>query len=225
MAEIAGVQGQNTASFSDITNTWKPYLNRAVSDFDTRHLVTVDAVYQLPFGRGKMIGGGSNAFANAFMGDWQLSGINRWTSGLPFGVVDPGWTTDWQSPGHGVVTQAVKTHRHYDANGNPQFFDNPDAINNGVATGSPVRFPYPGEAGERNNFRGDGFFDLDSGLTKAWKLGEYGSLKFAWEVYNVTNTVRFDPGFIESQLTDPIGIATSLLAQPRRMQFSLRYDF
>ena len=226
--EIAGVQGQNTASFSDITNTWKPYLNRAVSDFDTRHLVTVDAVYQLPFGRGKMIGGGSNAFANAFMGDWQLSGINRWTSGLPFGVVDPGWTTDWQSPGHGVVTQAVKTHRHYDANGNPQFFADPDAINNGIATGGPIRLSYPGEAGQRNNFRGDGYFDIDTGLAKGWKLGEFGALKFAWETYNVLNTVRFDdsPSTTEDRLTSGnLGIPSALLTQPRRMQFSLRYDF
>ena len=50
--------------------------------------------------------------------------------------------------------------------------------------------------------------------------------KFAWEVYNVTNTVRFDPGFIGASLTSGnLGIASSLLSQGRRMQFSLRYDF
>ncbi len=36
------------SNFSDILNTWKPYLNRGASDFDTKHLVTVDWVYQLP---------------------------------------------------------------------------------------------------------------------------------------------------------------------------------
>jgi hypothetical protein len=116
--------------------------------------------------------------------------------------------------------------RHFDQNGDPQFFDNPTAINNGIATGSPVRLPYPGEAGERNNFRGDGYFDVDNGLSKTWKLGELGALKFAWEVYNVTNTVRFDPASIGSGLTGGnLGVASSLLTQPRRMQFSLRYDF
>ena len=95
-----------------------------------------------------------------------------------------------------------------------------------MATGTPVRLPYPGEAGQRNNFNGDGYFDLDDGLTKAWKLGEYGSLKFAWEVYNVTNTVRFDPQSIGSGLTGGnLGVASVELTQPRRMQFSLRYDF
>ncbi|MGA2728510.1 MAG: TonB-dependent receptor [Terracidiphilus sp.] len=221
-----GLNSTNTGSFSEILNTWKPYLNRGVSDFDTRHLITVDAVYQLPFGRGKLVGGGANGVLDAIIGGWQLSGINRWTSGLPFSFNEPGWTTDWQIESFGVVTQPLKTHRHYDANGNPQYFADPDAINNGIATGAPVRLPYPGEAGERNNFRGDGYFDIDTGLAKNWKFGEFGSLKFAWETYNVVNAVRFDPASIGSQLTGGnLGIASTLLTQPRRMQFSLRYDF
>ena len=213
-------------AFSSILNTWKPYLNRSPSDFDTRHLITTDAVYQLPFGRGKLIGGGANAVAEALIGGWQLSGINRWSSGLPFTLFEPGWTTNWQQESYGVVTGPVKVGKHIDANGNPQYFADPDGINAGVATGAPIRLPYPGEAGERNNFRGDGIFDIDTGLSKNWKLGEFGALKFAWEVYNVTNAVRFDPASIDSGLTDgSLGIASSLLNQPRRMQFSLRYDY
>jgi Carboxypeptidase regulatory-like domain/TonB dependent receptor len=218
--------GGNSSSFSEILNTWRPYLNRGVSDFDTRHLITVDAVYQLPFGRGKMFGGGANSLLDAIIGGWQLSGINRWSSGLPFSLTEPGWTTDWQIESYGVVTQPIKMRRHWDQNGNPQFFDNPEAINNGIATGSPIRLPYPGEAGERNNFRGDGYFDIDTGLAKSWKIREYGALKFAWETYNVTNSARFDPAWIGSGLTGGnLGVASVLLTQPRRMQFSLRYDF
>ncbi|HUN85272.1 MAG TPA: hypothetical protein VMU48_12890, partial [Terracidiphilus sp.] len=213
-------------SFSDIINTWKPYLNRGLSDFDTHHLITADAVYQLPFGRGRMLLGGANTLLDALVGGWQLSGINRWSSGLPFSVFEPGWTTDWQIESYGVVTGSLKVGKHLDANGNPQYFGNPDAINAGVATGGPIRLPYPGETGERNNFRGDGLFDVDSGLDKTWKIKEYGALKFAWEVYNVTNAVRFDPASIDNGLTDgSLGIASRLLNQPRRMQFSLRYDF
>ena len=219
-------------SFSDILNTWRPYLNRAVSDFDTHQLLTVDAVYQLPFGRGKAFLSGTNGIENAFVGGWQLSGINRTTSGLPFSLFEPGWTTDWQIESYGVVTAPVKMRRHFDQNGNPQFFDNPDAINNGISNGGPVRLPYPGEAGERNNFRGDGYFDIDTGVDKSWQIREYGSLKFAWETYNATNTVRFDPASIGSGLTGGnLGIASpginnpGLLVEPRRMQFSLLYDF
>lgn len=220
-------------SFSDILNTWKPYLNRAVSDFDTRQLLTVDAVYQLPFGRGRAFLGGGNRLVNALAGGWMISGINRTTSGLPFSLFEPGWATDWQIESYGVVTQPVKMHRHFDANGNPQFFADQAAINSGIDTGGPVRLPYPGEAGERNNFRGDGYFDIDTGVAKNWQIREYGSLKFAWETYNATNTVRFDPASIGSQLGGGINLGVAspgannpgILAAPRRMQFSLRFDF
>jgi hypothetical protein len=175
----------------------------------------------------------ANGFANALVGGWSLSGINRTTTGLPFSLSEPGWTTDWQIESFAVTTAPIKLRRHFDANGDPQFFDNPGGagypsggINDGISTGSPVRLPYPGEAGDRNNFRGDGFFDIDTGLNKSWQIREYGSLKFAWETYNTTNTVRFDPASIGGQLTSGnLGVANNLLVAPRRMQFSLRYDF
>jgi hypothetical protein len=219
--------------FSSIINTWKPYLNRGVSDFDTTHILTVDWVYQLPFGRGRSMLANSNHFVDAFIGGWQFSGILRTTSGLPFSLNEPGWTTDWQQEGYGIVTGKVKVQRHFDANGNPQFFAGTSAatINSGVSSGTPVRLPYPGETGQRNNFRGDGFTDLDSGINKSWGLGEFGTLKFAWEVYNVTNTMRFDtspitPSLFGGGLTGGnLGVSSLLLNQPRRMQFSLRYDF
>jgi len=55
-------------------------------------------------------------------------------------------------------------------------------------------------------------------------------LKFAWEVYNVTNTNRFDPYSIGAGLTSGanLGTAYGLIGgngAPRRMQFALRYDF
>jgi Carboxypeptidase regulatory-like domain/TonB dependent receptor len=213
-------------SFSDIINTWRPYYNKGVSDFDTKQLLTVDGVYQLPFGKGRPFLSNANRIEDVFLGGWQLSGINRTTSGLPFSLFAPGWSTDWQIESYGVVTAPVKMQRHFEPGGNPQYFTNANAINSGVPTGSPVRLAYPGEAGERNNFRGDGYFDIDNGLAKTWSLSELGSLKFDWEVYNVTNTVRFDPASIGSGLTGGnLGVASSELTQGRRMQFALRYDF
>lgn len=222
--------GTGSGSFSEILNTWKPYLNRGSSDFDVRHLITTDWVYVLPFGRGKAVAGNSNALVDAVIGGWQWSGIQRWSSALPFYLYEPGWSTDWQIESFAVETGPVKMRRHYDASGNPQFFDNPDAINANVScggcNGGNVRLPYPGEAGQRNAFRGDGYFDVDSGINKTWKIREYGNLKFAWEVYNVSNSVRFDAASIGAGLTaGNLGVASSLLTVPRRMQFALRYDF
>lgn len=225
-----GGSSTNTGSFSAIINTWKPEQEKGSSDFDTRHLITADWVYLLPFGRGQILGGHVNGLLNSVIGGWQWSGIERWTSGLPFSLFDPGWSTDWQLESYGVTTGPVKMHRHLDQNGNPQFFANPSAIDSDVASGGVgggnVRLSYPGEAGQRNNFRGDGIFNVDSGVNKSWSIREYGTLKFAWETYNVTNTVRFDPASISSQLTGGnLGVASSELSVPRRMQFSLRYDF
>ena len=213
-------------SFSDILNTWKPELNRGSSDFDTRQLLTIDAVYQLPFGRGKAFLGGVNRIGDAIIGGWQLSGINRTTSGLNWSLAEPGWTTDWQIESYGVKTGDLKLKRHYDTNGNPQYFTDPTVINSGISSGGPERLPYPGEAGQRNPLRGDGAFDIDTGLAKTWALPEKATLKFSWEVYNVTNTIRFDPASISGNLSSGnLGIASSLLSAPRVMQFSLRADF
>ena len=189
-------------------------------------------MYQLPIGKNKKFLATANPVVNGLLGGWQFSGIFRATSGLPWSVFEPGWTTNWQQESYGVVTDpSIASHakKHYDSQMNPTYFSNPSQINNDIYTGSEIRIPYPGEAGERNRFRGDGFLSLDTGLTKTWGLGRYGNLKFAWEVYNVTNTNRFDPLSINNGLTgNTLGIATSLLGggqAPRRMQFSLRYDF
>jgi hypothetical protein len=216
-------------SFSNIINTWNPALNRGVSDFDTRHLITFDWLYRLPFGQGQLFGGSVNRLTDEIIGGWQWTGVNRWTSGLPLTISAPGWATDWQIESFSVETGPVKLRRHLDQNGAPQIFDNPTAINNGVPNGTPIRLPYPGEAGQRNNFRGDGYFDIDSGLSKNFKITERQGVKFAWEVFNVTNSARFDVNPTNSlgvTLTSgTLGNYSKTYTKPRVMQFSLRYDF
>jgi hypothetical protein len=214
---------------SAIQNSWNPKLNKGPSDFDIRSLVTVDAVYELPFGRGKSIAAGANAVVDAIIGGWQLSGLSRWASPLPFSVYEPGWSTNWQLEGAGIVTGQVKVNKHI-VGGVPQVFagNSANAINNGVYTGNPIRLPYPGEAGQRNNFRGDGYLDVDTSLAKTWALHEELKLKFAAEVYNVANTVRFDdsPLNLNGGLTSgTFGAYGGMLSTYRRMQFGLRLDF
>lgn len=69
------------------------------------------------------------------------------------------------------------------------------------------------------------------GLSKRWRMPVEGhSLQFRWEVFNVFNQVRFNvqsfsnpPSF--QQVPSAFGNFTSLLTNPRVMQFALRYDF
>jgi hypothetical protein len=215
-----------------IQNTWNPKLNKGVSDFDTHSLFTADWVYALPVGRGKAALGNSNAIADALVGGWQFAGLARVTSGLPFSMLTQAYPTNYENPSWGIAQQPIRMKKTFE-NGVPHVMDQAttQAINSGIFTGiGPIRYPYPGEAGERNFFRGDGYFDIDSSLTKNWTLPEKMTLKFAAEVYNLTNSNRFDvsPAGLNSQLTQSaLGTYSSTLASEpyRRMQFGLRLDF
>ncbi|MFZ0516322.1 MAG: carboxypeptidase-like regulatory domain-containing protein [Acidobacteriaceae bacterium] len=221
-----------TGSFSKIINSFNPKLNRGVSDFDVRHLLTGDFIYQLPFGRGMRYGAQANAVVNALMGGWTLSGITRVSSGLPFTVYGPySYPTNFAFLSAVVPTGPIKMHRHI-LNNLPEAFADPNALNTGIATGHPLRYPYPGEAGARNVFRGDGYLEQDASLSKVWKTYRDQTLRFAWEVFNVTNTSRFDTnpissfGGLNGTVTSAgLGVYSSVLVQSRKQQFSLRYDF
>jgi len=214
------------ASNRHIVNTWKPYLDRGASDFDTKSLLTLNFVDKLPFGQGQHFLGSVGPISNAIIGGWQLAGIYRLSSGLPFTLYEQSFQTNYDFPGKAVEVVKFKAHRNFNSAYDPQYFPNAAQINAGFDGGTPVRLPYPGEAGERNTFRGDGINDLDMSISKAWSFERYGALKFSWEVYNVENIVRFDPNSISAQLGQgSLGIASAELSVPRRMQFALRYDF
>ena len=135
---------RSNTSYGGIQNSWNPRLSRGLSDFDTRHLVTIDWAYGLPLGQGKMLLANSGKVGNAIWSGWQWAGLGRWTSGLPFGLIEPGWTTDWEDQAWAVNTAPVKVHKHMQ-DGLPQVFADPQAISEGVTSGSPVRLPYPGD--------------------------------------------------------------------------------
>ena len=225
--------GSTTRSF--IANPWNPRLNYAPSDFDIRHVITTTWVYELPFGRGKLLASEASRGLDAFIGGWQLSGLARWTSALPFSVVDTrGFTNSFLFNDFMVQTAPVKSGLFHDpSTGAPVAFPDPAAVVAGVsittgvpATLTPLRFAYPGEAGSRNAFRGQGFFGIDASLAKSWKLTERINLKFAWEVFNVTNSVRFDTNSIDNGSDDGgFGSYSGTLTTPRVQQFSLRLTF
>jgi Carboxypeptidase regulatory-like domain/TonB dependent receptor len=212
-----------------IQNTWNPKLNKGVSDFDTHSLLTTDWVYSLPVGRGKAALGDISRAADAIVGGWQWAGLARWTSGLPFSIESPAYPTNYDNPAMTFNTGNVKTHRSI-IDGIPHAID-PSvaaAIGNGIYFGNPIRLPYAGEAGNRNVYRGDGYFDIDSALSKTWGLGDWAKLKFAAEAYNITNSVRFDTslnGLVGSSASPNLGTYDAPLSTYRRMQFGLRVDF
>ncbi len=215
-----------TGGFGDqIINAWFPRQQRAVSDFDMRHQINANWVWQLPVGRGKRFGSTLNGLGNAILGGWDLSGVYHWSSGLPFGISPGGgWATNWELQGFAVKTGDVgKVGRYTDSSGNPNIFKNKDQARNAF------RFPYPGETGQRNVLRGQGYFEVDSGLGKTWNVTERQTIQFRWEVFNLTNSVRFDAAqsanFFDATSSTNFGAYGFTLTKPRVMQFALRYEF
>ena len=92
---------------------------------------------------------------------------------------------------------------------------------------SQFRLAYPGESGERNFFRGLGYFGIDVSPGKTFTITERQALRVQWDTYIVTNSVRFDVGTLSNYLfySATFGEFTQTLSHPRIMQFGLRYSF
>jgi hypothetical protein len=211
-----------------IINSWDPTAMRAVSDYDAKHQFNANWIAELPFGKGKLIAGNAHGALDAIIGGWQLSGLFRITSGFPFNVFGGfNWPTNWQLGGNALLTGPVQT-GHYtvklsDGTTPVNVFKNgPDAIN-------AFQAPFPGQSGARNQVRGDGFFGVDMGVAKRWRMpfSEKQSLQFRWEVFNITNSARFNvqSNPPELDISTTFGNYTGLITNPRVMQFALRYEF
>ena len=74
---------QNGTNFGGpfIENPFNLNVNRGNSNFDIRHQINVNYLYDLPFGKGKMLLSNPNAIGQAILGGWAATGIFRWASG------------------------------------------------------------------------------------------------------------------------------------------------
>ena len=229
----------NFATSSLIFNPLDPMRNYANSDFDIRHNITSNWLVGIPVGRGKKLFSNASGLTNQLIGGWDMTGILRWNSGAPTGALRPfafqRWATNWQISSGMVAVRPVST-SFGDVNGEPNMFADPTAVF------QSFRDPKPGEAGDRNTLRFPGYFSLDAGLHKTFRMPWEGhALAFRWEVFNVTNTQRLT-GFNGTGLnTDPFvfggapppGFGQFTATQAplgetkagRLMQFGLRYVF
>ena len=233
---VNGFESNGLAFNSQVINAFSPNLWRAVSDFDTTQQLNANWVWDVPYGRGRHWGSGAHGLMNGIFGGWGFNGLYRWTSGFPFSVeAGNGWSTNFELQGSSFVTgPKLKTGVFMDSSGNPTVFKDPQSIVCACSPGSAgsntnFRATLPGEAGQRNNFRGPGFFGIDAGLSKMWNVTEGKTLRFSWEVFNVTNSVRFDAAgsLIGQSLVSltGFGIFNTQLTSPRVMQYSLRFAF
>jgi len=220
--------GTGTGGFGNgagIVNSWDYKQLYGASDFDMRHQFNANYLIELPVGRGRYLLPNASRLLNAFIGGWQLAGIYRITSGLPFQVSNGiNLPTDGANSGLAALDGPVQTGgATKTGDGRVLMFPHPTAAFNAF------EFTYPGQSGTRNPVRGDGFLSWDSSLSKRWIMpyNEKHSLQFRWEVFNVGNFTRFNVQSNQPVLTDStnFGTYTGLLTNPRVMQFGMRYEF
>ena len=247
--DASGLQTSGGYGAAFILNPVKQRYSYANSDFDLRHVINVNAIWQLPAGRGRMLFGDANKWVNGIIGGWQLSGIYRWNSGLPIGAPydDVRWATNWNVQSNNVrmkPIQACPTRGGIDA---------PKLFCDSTAAYRSFRNALPGEAGDRNVFRLPGYVSLDLGLSKEFSVpgSEKQRLQIRVEGFNVTNTQsmgaidgsRTGYGITADPAGSPVGCSgaacvstpgtpptnwsnfTGIQGSPRVIQVGIRYSF
>jgi len=229
----------------DVTN---PDVGYAPSDFDIRHLANANFIWELPFGRGKWIGGDSNGLVNTFIGGWQLSGIYTYRSGLPMSVLTNSFPLSFtlEAP---AVFLGDRLSGNINATGaSVNFFGDPAAAASALSSFRNVR---NGESGSRNVLRGPSFWNFDLSLAKNFSLPWEGHrIQLRMDAFNVFNrnvfanptsltlnglvTLNTNPAAgplgttrscTSSSASCTFGQITTSASAPREIQFAVRYDF
>jgi hypothetical protein len=232
-----GIGGNNAGNGSFLVNAFRQRQNYASSDFDVKHSINADVVWQLPFGKGQAFAGGAGRALDAIVGGWQISGIFRFNTGLP--VVAPfddaRWATNWDFQSNVTPLQQIQSCPDKPTTGTPKLFGacGVDKIYQNY------RNAYPGESGPRNYLRYPGYIDLDLGLAKSFKMpfNENHQVQLRWDVFNATNTqhltgvsnssfgVVADPARNQATAPPDWSNFTATQGQPRVMQIGVRYSF
>jgi hypothetical protein len=149
--------------------------SRGPSDFDIRHNFVANVAYDLP-GHGRLLG------------DWQLSAVANFHSGLPFTPVLAFDNADIQSL---LITERPNLV------GNPYAGACPDGAKVGTPSCwfNPGAFAVPpagqfGNAG-RNILRGPGFAQFDLALHKDFAIGKRRKFTVGAEAYDLFNHPNF----------------------------------
>jgi hypothetical protein len=188
--------------------------NRSVSSTNIPQDLSLNWLYELPIGHGKLLHAGSHV-ADYVIGGWQVNGIASIYSGLPVNatvngdIANTGNASGYMRPnlvgGLSIANQSV-TH----------WF-------NRAAFAQPAQYTF-GTAG-RNILRGQAMVDFDFSLFRRFPLPwrERMALEFRAEAYNVFNTTHF--GAPVANLSNVnFGQITSA-SRSRQLQLGARLDF
>jgi hypothetical protein len=192
-------------------------LSRALSAFDLRHNIVGSYNWRLPFDRWF----GRNRLSSG----WALSGITRFSTGLPvtmynhndtslLGTIPNGINSDGlDRPDYTPGDLAVNTdpRRSHDAF-NTSLFAMPSLGNLGTAA--------------RRFFYGPGMVNFDMALLKTVKINERNSLDLRFEAFNAFNHAQFfGATAVNGNIGSPGFGQFVSAASPRVVQLAVKYSF
>ena len=188
-------------------NQTNPANNRSEygpSDYDTKHLVTASAIYELPHVHTK------NALVSGVANGWQVNGLYTFHTGFPYTPVTGNFSSLPAVNGAGTINPTRPLAYYGGAGGscsNDAFTTGsnfPNRTANGVNVGGADYFnitaPPAGQAYQpgigRNSFRGPCFQNVDISVAKevAHSFGERDTLlRFQANLYNAFNILQLSP--------------------------------
>jgi hypothetical protein len=197
-------------------------LDWGLSQIDLANNFSASILYDLPFGRGKKFGNDWSGVTNTVLGNWQVTLIERITSGFAVPLID----SNNQS---GVF---------FNNGGNGNNFTRPDQVAGcDTQAGSHSALVYinpscfvaapAGQLGDANRVpvTGPGFVNTDFSIIKQFALPREGmGLNFRAEFFNLFNHAQF--GFPVADIAAPgFGSVNSTVNNPRLVQFGLKLTF
>jgi hypothetical protein len=216
-----------------IPDTYDAHYLWGPSEFDARHILIVNFLYELPFLRAQ------NTLAGKILGGWQISGIFQAQTGTPCGV---GRSNDYAGVGQDGSFGCGNAGQFWAMNGKityPKEFDynsaNPGASNNywvNVANpdGSPIFTPpakgtFVTQPGVRNSIYSPGFNNWNLGLFKKFAITESAGFQFRAEAFNAFNHPNWSGVGLDPTNANTFGKITRKTDDVRNLQLSLRLYF
>jgi Carboxypeptidase regulatory-like domain/TonB dependent receptor len=196
-------------------------LEDRISEFDRPHRFTFAGVYELPIGRGRLLGSNMNRVLDAFIGGWQLNGTYEWQSGEPFLL-----TNNLFFPGD--VSTIVSRLGEGDGQGGKFGIDRSAIEAPGLVT--LTQFGIRNVPTTLDSLRNQPYSVANLSLTKNFNMGETRRLQLRAEALNAFNHPYFgagmglNPGTAASP-NNAFGLVTTQRNNPRDIQFGAKFIF
>lgn len=162
-------------------------INYSSSDYDVRHTVSANYVYNTPTERF------SNRILKHVLGGWTAAGVVFFHGGYPFSVVNSGVRSLQLSNATGIANQSILA----DWIGGSGY---PTCSTPNVACLTTSQFAVRASQHDygnlpRNSFRGPGYFDTDLNVNKTFSYRERYKLVVGAYFFNILNHPNFDNPF------------------------------